>query len=109
MFNNARTYNQEGSVVWIDAQEMEQVFDKSYSAAEAELSSIKADPASGEGESELGNTSMQDSDSVNTEQNTSDSHRHKTGMKIKLSIGGRRKRSWVKACDVLYFDTMHRL
>mgnify|MGYP002724010755 FL=1 len=93
MFNNARTYNQEGSVVWIDAQEMEQVFDKSYSAAEAELSLIKADPASGEGESELGNTSMQDSDSVNTEQNTSDSHRHKTGMKIKLSIGGRRKRS----------------
>ena len=93
MFNNARTYNQEGSVVWIDAQEMEQVFDKSYSEAEAELSAIKADPASGEEESELGNTTMQDSDSVNTEQTTSDSHRQKTGMKIKLSIGGRRKRS----------------
>ena len=92
MFNNARTYNQEGSVVWIDAQEMEQVFDKSYSAVEAELSAIKADPASGE-ESELGNTTMQDSDSVNTEPTTSDSHRQKTGMKIKLSIGGRRKRS----------------
>lgn len=93
MFNNARTYNQEGSVVWIDAQEMEQVFDKSYSAVEAELSAIKADPASGEEESELGNTTMQDSDSVNTEPTTSDSHRQKTGMKIKLSIGGRRKRS----------------
>lgn len=30
MFNNARTYNQEGSWVYIDAEEMEKVFDATY-------------------------------------------------------------------------------
>lgn len=30
MFNNARTYNQEGSWVYIDAEEMEKVFDAAF-------------------------------------------------------------------------------
>jgi ATP-dependent helicase STH1/SNF2 len=30
MFQNARTYNQEGSWVYIDADEMEKVFDATY-------------------------------------------------------------------------------
>ena len=30
MFNNARTYNQEGSWVYVDAEEMEKVFDAQY-------------------------------------------------------------------------------
>lgn len=30
MFNNARTYNQEGSWVYVDAEEMEKVFNAQY-------------------------------------------------------------------------------
>jgi ATP-dependent helicase STH1/SNF2 len=30
MFDNARTYNQEGSWVYVDAEEMERVFDATY-------------------------------------------------------------------------------
>ena len=30
MFNNARTYNQEGSWVYVDAEEMEKVFDATF-------------------------------------------------------------------------------
>lgn len=30
MFNNARTYNQEGSWVYVDAEEMEKVFKKAF-------------------------------------------------------------------------------
>ncbi len=30
MFNNARTYNQEGSWVYVDAEEMEKVFDATW-------------------------------------------------------------------------------
>ena len=33
MFNNARTYNQEGSWVYVDAEEMEKVFDQTWDKA----------------------------------------------------------------------------
>ena len=32
MFNNARTYNQEGSWVYVDAEEMEKAFDAAFDA-----------------------------------------------------------------------------
>ena len=35
MFNNARTYNQEGSWVYVDAEEMEKTFDAAFARAVA--------------------------------------------------------------------------
>ena len=48
MFNNARTYNQEGSWVYVDAEEMEKAFDAAFAKATAG-SGLPGAPAAGGG------------------------------------------------------------
>ena len=111
MFENARTYNQEGSLVWLDAEALQRVFDSKYPEAEAALSQ------GGEPKKERGQESTAednrggDGDDVEHEEvygdddNDSDGDEYaeseeeeeevpaapKKGMKVKLSVGGRRK------------------
>ena len=47
MFNNARTYNQEGSWVYVDAEEMEKVFNKTWDRVIAGTDLPGAPPAPG--------------------------------------------------------------
>jgi len=54
MFNNARTYNQEGSWVYIDAEEMEKVFDAALERAFTGSGLPGATPASGGNDSTAG-------------------------------------------------------
>ena len=49
MFNNARTYNQEGSWVYIDADEMEKVFNAAWDKAIVGSDLPGAPPAPGTG------------------------------------------------------------
>lgn len=49
MFNNARTYNQEGSWVYIDAEEMEKVFDTTWERVIAGSDLPGAPPVAGTG------------------------------------------------------------
>lgn len=51
MFDNARTYNQEGSWVYIDAEEMEKVFEAAFDryVANAGFPGSPGDVASGSG------------------------------------------------------------
>ena len=50
MFNNARTYNQEGSWVYVDAEEMEKVFDAVFERVIAG-SSLPGAPGASQAES----------------------------------------------------------
>lgn len=103
MFNNARTYNQEGSFVWIDSEEMEHVFDEKYALVEADLrTSTEADISTSNVVQSTEGVERENSDDagstkqhMDTEEDESESlsQRPKSGMKIKLSIGGRRKRA----------------
>jgi ATP-dependent helicase STH1/SNF2 len=47
MFNNARTYNQEGSWVYVDAEEMERVFNAAWNRVIAGSGLPGAPPAAG--------------------------------------------------------------
>lgn len=55
MFNNARTYNQEGSWVYLDAIEMERVFDETFERVIAGTDLPGAPPAGGPGASSSSN------------------------------------------------------
>ena len=110
MFHNARTYNQEGSIVWLDSLEMEHVFNDVYAQTQAELASSSTSTSTSE---TTGMPALSDSPSTDTPvssiedsshaQSTADaneempssesSQRRKSGMKIKLSMSGRRKRT----------------
>jgi ATP-dependent helicase STH1/SNF2 len=59
MFNNARTYNQEGSWVYIDAEEMEKVFDAAFERVTVGSGLPGATPASGESGSAAGTSSYE--------------------------------------------------
>ena len=109
MFNNARTYNQEGSIVWIDAEELQHVFDATYERVLKELEGLpsgreSSGPLAKEERDEISENMLSISDNVteNTpndavvdergqEDGNSDASRPKSGMKIKLSMAGRRK------------------
>ena len=51
MFNNARTYNVEGSVVYVDADEMEKVFNETFNRLTINSGLPGAETSNGEGSS----------------------------------------------------------
>ncbi|WFC98740.1 RSC chromatin remodeling complex ATPase component [Malassezia yamatoensis] len=96
MFNNARTYNQEGSLVWNDAEELQQVFDQTFASVQ------QSDNLAPKHESDLSeslpstadtSTAMQEEDLSDHPTAESQQSPQKTGMKIKLSMTGRKKRT----------------
>lgn len=109
MFENARTYNQEGSLVWLDAEALQRVFDSKYPEAEAALSQGGEPKREREQESTAEDNNGGDGDDMEHEElygdddHDSDGDEYaesedeeevpaapKKGMKVKLSVGGRR-------------------
>lgn len=104
MFENARTYNQEGSLVWLDAEALQATFDGKY----AELQSTAGDQVKDERETgddgnedvggevedesygDYNHDSEGDDDAYSDEGEDDAAAVPKKGMKIKLSVGGRR-------------------
>ncbi|WFD29111.1 RSC chromatin remodeling complex ATPase component [Malassezia sp. CBS 17886] len=100
MFNNARTYNQEGSLVWNDATELQRVFEETCAQAQHDRAESVARATSSDDEpSDTGTPQDADdgSELASATMDTDDAHaaapRTKVGMKIKLSVAGRRKRA----------------
>ncbi|WFC93451.1 RSC chromatin remodeling complex ATPase component [Malassezia brasiliensis] len=92
MFNNARTYNQEGSLVWNDAEELQRVFDETYERVQQELEAEDDQTAT-----EADDSQAEAPVSLETPTDADEGERPrasgKTGMKIKLSMAGRKKRT----------------
>lgn len=96
MFNNARTYNQEGSFVWNDAEELQRVFDATLAEVQQEFNDDGMENSMKQGSDissvkHEGVNSEAVSESISEGDETTEP-RPKVGMKIKLSMG-RRKRT----------------
>lgn len=94
MFNNARTYNQEGSLVWNDAEELQKVFDETYEQVQQQLEAQESESEAhdadySQGEAPVSLESPMDADEGEPQQRAPG----KVGMKIKLSMAGRKKRT----------------
>ena len=92
MFNNARTYNQEGSFVWNDAEELQRVFDATLAEVQQELntSDMEASTDIPSVKNESRHTEVMP-EAISEADELAET-RPKVGMKIKLSMG-RRKRT----------------
>lgn len=92
MFNNARTYNQEGSFVWNDAEELQHVFDTTLAEVQQEFKDENMEPSNDipSVKNESGHPDTM-SESMSEVEEMAEP-RPKVGMKIKLSMG-RRKRT----------------
>lgn len=90
MFSNARTYNQEGSLVWLDAEAMEATLHETLEAVRQEMKS--ADDAA-EDTPPRADTPLENGAEAGDTPTASPASRPKVGMKIKLSMAGRRKRA----------------
>ena len=96
MFNNARTYNQEGSLVWNDAEELQRVFDTTYDAVSKQVAHSQPSgfTESDGGETPENGTPIPSDDPAGSGTDADGAPAQpKSGMKIKLNVGGRRKRT----------------
>ena len=94
MFNNARTYNQEGSLVWNDAEELQRVFDETYARVQQELEAQEeGDQTATEADESQAEAPVSLETSMDAEEGEPPRAPAKTGMKIKLSMAGRKKRT----------------
>ncbi|WFD05377.1 RSC chromatin remodeling complex ATPase component [Malassezia vespertilionis] len=93
MFNNARTYNQEGSLIWKDAEEMQRVVDSAYANAKERMEEVSDAEGTGPVSSEADPMNVfLESAEQSTDGDTLPREQPKVGLKIKLSMAGRRKR-----------------
>lgn len=93
MFNNARTYNQEGSIVWNDAEELQRVFDETFASVQQPAEAQESDRELPEADDARAETPVSLETPMDAEENEPQRAPAKTGMKIKLSMAGRKRRT----------------